>query len=205
MSDKYAITENDKGFKVDRRVFETREHAEEYRNALLQADAIASTPDLSDLDPEGVDFRINDRIVKFRDSLLELPMNETHLPDGSLNPYYDRAWYWHWAALVSTDIADKQATGYKLVSFDELTEGVKNERVPEHYLNFVREEGSYLVFGDCVLMRKPRKLWRQQRAERTKRALSAFERVDAQQKDNAARIGLPEVESPVKNELSIRL
>lgn len=201
----YPITVKPGGwYEVNGKNFRGEEKAKQYRVKLIEADDVADAPDLSDLPPPGWD-RVQERITKFRNSILELPMNETHMPDGSLNPFYDRTYHYGWAAYTDkTDVPDKRTKFWELVSLDDLKELIKKEKCPPHYENLVRAEGSYLVYGDLVLMRQPRVYRRQQLDERNKAALAAFKATEDKNRNAMQQAGMREVESPVKNELVIQ-
>lgn len=183
----------------DKRI-ESRAKAEEYAKLLQEAEQALERPDLSDLVPEN--FTVRERSLIWRGSILEVPMNETHMPDGkTLNPFYDRTYLYAWASYtLSGDVAEKQAKGYELVSMADLKRLVKERKAPEHYLSLLREEGRYLVYGDLVLMRIPRVLYRQQQAEYEEMVQSMLKRRSAEQEE---AFGSHKAPSPVKNELVI--
>lgn len=165
--------------------------AEEYAANLRRADDQLAEPDLSDLIPPEWDAVIRERTLKFRNNIQELPMNETHLPDGTLNPMYDRMYRYVWAAYsAKQDVPDKQARGYELVSRKQLEQMVKDNKCPEHYLNLLREEGRYLVYADDVLMRQPRVLYRQMIAEREARVPAAMRQLEREGKEQLANAGV---------------
>jgi len=156
--------------------------------------------------PEGYDMSIVERPFVYRNSLMELAMNERYAPDGSVNKYYDREWYWGWAADISTDISDKQAKGYRLVGLTDIEAGVKADKIPSHVLSMVREEGSYLVYGDSVLMRMPRVIKRQRDREKYDLVLRRMRSLDSQQKNafKQAGVGIKDEADSGSNELNIR-
>lgn len=199
---KFPITEKGESFVVNERDFDTLEKAKAYRVKLIEAEAEAEAADLSDIIPEGWD--VEDRTLEFRDNILELPMNETHLPDGSLNPWYDRRWVWIWAADRATDVTEKQARRYQLVSFDDLREMAAAGDFPEHYLNLIRAEGSYVVYGDLVLMRIPRYLRRQRQAEADQRVMDRFKKQDEEIQDVFDNAGMRQSELPFRNTVEVR-
>jgi hypothetical protein len=192
---KYRVGDNDKVFKSKAEAVAWVEQ----QKKLQEFDS-----EFGDVVPDDFDFSVTDRVYEYRGSLMELAMNELFAPDGSHNPYYDREYYWGWAAFNGTSIADKRTKGYKTVSYDELEKGVKADRYPEHLLSMVREDGSLCVYGDSVLMRMPRVLWRQRRAEKQQAALRRIQKVDQQQRDFFDKSGVGIERSPVKNELEIR-
>jgi len=156
--------------------------------------------------PEGYDMSISERPFVYRNSLMELAMNERYAPDGSFNKYYDREWLWGWAALDGTDISDKQAKGYRLVTLDTLNKLAKEDKIPPHVVSMVREEGSYLVYGDGVLMRMPRVLWRQRQAEKFEYVMRRMRNLDKQQKAYFKEhgVGITGRDDSGENELNIR-
>lgn len=155
--------------------------------------------------PDGYDMSITERPFVYRNSLMELAMNERFAPDGSFNKYFDRKWVWGWAAQNGTDISDKQAKGYVLVTLPQLQEGVDKDEIPSHILTMVREEGSYLVYGDSVLMRMPRVLWRQRQAQKFESVMRRMKNLDRKQKDAFREHGVDVKEGGTgDNELSIR-
>lgn len=200
--DKYPVKSAGHGkYTVDGVTYETKDQAFEAKRLLLERDALDA--ELGDIVPEGI--KIHDRVLEFRGSVMEVPMNEPYLPDGTINPMYDRAWTYAWAGYNGTDIADRQARGYHIVQYDELKEMVDNGKAPVHYLSLLRRDGQYLVYGDLILMRIPRPLWRQRLREKYQRNINAFKKVEDQNKANADRMHLPVVDTGQSNELTIRL
>lgn len=159
--------------------------------------------DLSDIIPEGI--KITDRTLEFRGSLLEVPMNEMYLPDGDVNPFYDRAWYYGWAAYNGVSIASFQQKGYHIVKYADLKELDKNNKVPEHYLSLLRRDGDYLVYGDLVLMRIPRVLWRQRQREKFERDTGVFNRLSQKLRSDADNAHIPIVKNDSPDEVVLRL
>ncbi len=187
---------------VDDIEFETQEKADQYNLAMAQVKAIASAPDLSPRLPEG--FTVRTPTLLWRDSIYEVPMNETHLPDSSaVNPYYDREWIYIWA-YGATSIAEKRSKGFYLPSYKELERMVAGGKCPEHFLGFLREEGTYVMAGDLVLMRQPRVWRKEQEVLRTQRALNAIRQVDKEGENKFAEMGVSTRPSPVGNEINIR-
>jgi len=170
----------------------------------LEADLEADSPDLSDLPVDGF-TGFNDRVVKYNGTLLDLPMNFPYLPDGkTLNPYYDRRWHWGWAAHRNpSDVADKRERGFTFVDRETLEAGVANEEIPDHYKHVLREEGSYLVYGDLILMRQPRVLYRQLQAQKDETALRAVKGHDERIKQEFAMRGMDGSKSPVQSSTEI--
>jgi len=191
---KYAVTGTDQIFpskKAAERYIEEQEAAAEFAN------------EYGDIIPEGIEIR--DRTLVYGGSLMRLPMNELYLPNGDHNPHYDRAWIWGWASHDGVDIAAKKAIGYYTVSEEELKEAVENGSVPEHYLSLLRPEGSLLTYGDAVLMRMPRVLWRQRQAEKEKRAVAFIKRQDDEARAAQDRLGMKPADVPITNEVSTGL
>jgi hypothetical protein len=179
------------------KVFESKADAEAYVRELNEELEFQNA--YGDVLPEGIEIR--DHTLMYRGSVMELPMNEVYTPTGEYNTYYDRAWVWGWASHTGTDIASKQARGFRLVGYEELEKEVKEGKVPSHYLGLLRAEGSLLVYGDSVLMRMPRVLWRQKQAEREKRALAFVKRTDDVQRAQLESTGMKLVDGPIQNEL----
>jgi hypothetical protein len=199
---KFPIQHLGEDFIVNERDFESLDKAKAYRALLIQAEVEAETADLTDIIPEGYGG-FQDRTLQFRNNILELPMNETHYPDGSLNPLYDRRFAWVWAADRATDVAEKQARGYQLVSFDQLSEMSKEDTFPDHYLNLIRAEGSYVVYGDLVLMRIPRFIQRQRRNEADQMVMDRFKRQDEEAQAVFDNAGMKQVELPFRNTVEV--
>ena len=155
--------------------------------------------------PAGIE--INPRTVVYRGTLIELPMNEQYLPDGAHSPYYDRAWFWGWGRADSSDVAQKQALGYRIVTRDDLEAEVEEGRVPDHYrtLLLAVEHGTRMQYGDLVLMRIPRVLWRQYHAAQDKAALQRITRQDEANHEVFDRAGVKNVSGPISNEVSTGL
>lgn len=190
-------------YEVDGQLFQSKAEAERYvaaQNAQAELEK-----EVGDVLPEGFNMRIYETTSQYRNSLMELPMNEVYTPTGEYNRFYDREWIWAWAAHNGTDISDKRAKGYQLVSLPMIEQGVKEDRIPEHVLSLVREEGSYLVYGDSVLVRMPRALWRQRQKEKLDRNLKFFKDLDAKQQAQFNQAGVGIGKQPVSNELQIRL
>jgi len=182
------------------KVFEGKAAAEEYVKELEKAAAYAEQ--FGDVLPEG--FEVRARTLEIRGSLTELPMNEVYLPDGDINPYYDRAWAWGWGRATGNDIASKQARGYRVVTREEVEEEVKTGKVPEHYLNLLMptELGSRMQYGDLVLMRVPRVIWRQHRAEQEDAAKRRIRMTDEQNQAALDQAGVKNLSGPISNEVS---
>lgn len=205
-TDPYAVVHTGgPWFEVGGKKIQGKQKAEEYAANLRRADEQLAAPDFSDIaPPEWAEIR--ERTLKFRDSLRELPMNETHLPDGTINPMYDRTYRYVWAAYSAKhDVPDKQSRGYELVSRKELEKMVKEGKCPDHYLNLLREEGRYLVYGDDVMMRQPRVLYRQMVAEREARAMAHMKRVEQEGKQNLTNAGVKVEDSRIGSGFSTEL
>ena len=155
-----------------------------------------------DLVPEGIE--VHHRTLVYRNNPLELPMNETYLPDGGHSPHYDREWCWGWGRVSGPDIAQKQAKGYRVVTRDELEAGVESGKVPEHYLSLLMSTdlGARMVYADLALMRIPRVLWRQHRAEAEKAAITRIKRQDDHSSELFERAGVKNTSGPIQNEVS---
>lgn len=144
-----------------------------------------------DILPEGYDFKVVDHSLVFRGSLLEVPMNEVYLHDGSFNPMYDRAWYYAWAARSRSSISAYQAIGYTLFTIDELEALVDAGKAPAHYLSLLQREGENLVYEDLILMRTPRAMWRQRKQREAAASERRANRSFQSQMDDFGRVGLP--------------
>lgn len=187
------------------------EGSEELFNSKAEAEAFAArvvseaefANEHGDVVPEGVE--IHDRTLIFNGSILEVPMNMMYLPDGDFNPMYDRAWFYGWGTTLGTDVADKRAKGYKPVTPEELQAAVDAGKAPEHYLSLLHQDGNMLVYGDAVLMRMPRVLWRQRLAEKQEAAMRRIKRTEEEQEAAKDRLGMRDPGVPLKNELTIRL
>lgn len=159
--------------------------------ASLKAKAEEEDSIYGDIMPEGVDIKIVDRSLVFRGSVLEVPMNEVYLPDGDFNPMYDRAWYYAWAARRARSISSYEAVGYRKFTYKELEAMVEEGSAPAHYLSLLQREGDNLVYGDLLLMRTPRVLWRQRKAEEAKRAAALATSGQQMSDQTTDRYGLP--------------
>lgn len=183
--------------------FGTRRDAVSYLEDLERVAAYERT--FGDVVPEGIEVR--HRTLVYQDTLLELPMNMNYLPDGAHSPYYDRAYFWGWGGVSGSDIADKQARGYRVVTREELEAAVDIGTVPEHYLSFLlsTDHGNRLQYGDLVLMRQPRVLWRQQRAQDEAQALRRISRQDDANSEIFEKAGVSTAPGPIRNEVSTGL
>ena len=190
-------------YEVDGQRFENKPAAQRYVDGLLAQANLDG--DMGDRLPKGYTLEVRDQQHIYRQSLMELAMNESFAPDGSFNKFYDREWVWTWAAHTGTDISDKRAKGYELVTLDVLEGGVKADRYPPHILSLVRQEGSYLVYGDNVLVRMPRVLWRQQLDAKRGKQLKFFKDLDGKQRSQFDNAGVGIGKTPMTNELQIRL
>lgn len=143
------------------------------------------------LAPDKHEFiQMRERMVLFRNNLREMPMNETHMPDGSLNPMYDRNYYYAWGSIRAGSIGDMRAFGYQLVSMDDLKELINLGKCPDFYLNILREEGSYLVFGEDILMRIPRVVREETViAPKRQRALERIQKVQDKSQETLTNAG----------------
>ena len=190
-------------YEVNGQKFKSKADAEHYvTNQKAQAEFLNEHGDVL---PEGFDLSVYERKFEYRGSLMELAMNELYAPDGSHSPYYDRQWVWGWAAHTGPSVASWQSTGWQLVDLETLEKLVKDDRAPEHILSMVRAEGSYLVYGDAVLMKKPRALWRQQNEEKGKRSLKKLQARHLTDQKFYEQAGVSLDRLPVSNELTIRM
>jgi len=190
---KYAIEGQGKEFR-------SREDALSYLTD-LEASAKYEN-EFGDIIPEGIEIR--PRRLEYGGTLLDLPMNHHYLPEGGHSPYYDRAWNWGWARATGPDVSSRQAMGYRLVSRDELEALTAEGQVPEHYLSLLMsvELGSRMQYGDLVLMRCPRVLWRQYHAELEASALRQVQKLDDKQAEVFERAGVRHTATPIQNELT---
>lgn len=181
------------------KVFNTKAEAQGYVDDLLKVAAFEN--EFGDVVPEGV--QINSRPLQFRRTMLELPMNEHYTPDGDPNPYYDRAWYWGWGRAQGDDIAKKQSRGWRVVSREELEQAVEDDSVPEHYRQLLMpvDTGTRMQYGDLVLMRQPRVLWRQQQAAKEEAARRRIYRTDEEQQKLFDDAGVRTANGPITNEI----
>lgn len=169
---------------------------EELRAAAEHADEV------SDLVPEGI--TINEHNLIYRNSLMEVPMNEPYLPDGTLSPYYDREWYWSWAADRQVSLGRARANRNELVTFKQIEKMVNDGKMPAHYLSVLFDHGTYVTYGDSVLVRKPRVIWRQQQREQFEYNRKSFERTERANKNNFSNANMPVVSNAhTQNELKI--
>ena len=182
------------------KVFDTKALAEAYVVELEKAARYADQ--FGDILPEG--FEVRERTLEIRGSLTELPMNEVYLPSGETNPYYDRAWAWGWGRATGNDIASKQARGYRVVNREELEEAVKDGKVPDHYLNLLMpvDTGTRMQYGDLVLMRIPRVLWRQHHAAQEESAKRRIKMTDESNHAAFDQAGVKNLSGPISNEVS---
>lgn len=149
------------------------------------------------------DFKVTDRTLLYRGSVMELPMNERYLPEGDRSPYYDREYIWAWGRLDGVDIATKRARGYRPVTLKDLQAAIKAGKVPEHYESLLHFDGNYLLYGDAVLLRMPRVLWNERLVEREARALKQVAKTEQEVLNDADNHNIPLVnkrELPVQNE-----
>lgn len=194
---KYGIDEH------PQKEFPSLEAAQAYAVELKRSAEFAN--DYGDIIPEGID--VNFQGVMYRGTLIELPMNEMYLPDGSFNPHYDRAWVWGWGRVTGTDIPTKQAKGYRTVSEDELLEAVDEGTVPPHYraLLTVTDHGQHLQYADLRLMRIPRVRWRQLQAAKDDAAKARIQRTDDELAESMDRAGMKPISRGMTNEVSTGL
>jgi hypothetical protein len=158
-----------------------------------------------DVLPEG--FEMRHRTLMYGGTLLELPMNFHYLPDGAHSPYYDRAYVWGWGRVTGSDIADKQARGFRLVTREDLEAAVEDGSVPDHYLSFLMsvDHGARMVYSDLALMRQPRVLWRQQHAKEDEQVFRRLKMQDEANHEVFDRAGVSTASNPVKNEVTTGL
>lgn len=125
-----------------------------------------------------------------RGSIMELPMNEPYTAEGTHNPSYDREWVYAWAYQDRSDIASYRAKGFHPVEPKEFRASVKEGRIPQYVGDLVYEEGSFMAYGDSVLMRAPRFLWRQQKAAALQKSQTALGMQQTADADRFARAGV---------------
>ncbi len=179
-------------FLVDGLKIEGKAKAEAYAAQMIQLHRSLAVPDLSSKLPSGFSIRDRSDTLIWRDSVMELAMNETHMPTGkATNPFYDREWYYAWgSALSKTDISERRARGYDTVSLEALEKGIDDQKIPDHYRNLLRPHENLLYYGDSVLMRVPR-IWRE--GEDRDAAMLALERIrstDKESRDNMENTAL---------------
>jgi hypothetical protein len=179
--------------------FSSREDALSYIRDLKSTEAFQNR--YGDIVPDGVDIHAHN--LEYRGTLIELPMNEMFLPDGTHSPYYDRAWVWGWARAAGHDVSMRQARGWRLVPRDELEAGVEAGTIPDHYRALLMsvDHGNRMQYGDLILMRVPRVLWRQQQAEKEKAVFARIRRTDEQQHALFEEAGVRHTSTPISNEL----
>lgn len=161
-------------FEVGGTVYPNKEDALKAQAQMIAQDEFEN--EYGDVMPEGVDIKITDRSLVFRGSLLEVPMNEVYLPDGSYNPMYSREWYYAWAARSQRSISSYEARGYVRMTHKELESLVDSGKAPAHYLSLLQRDGENLVYGDLILMRTPRIYWRQRKAQEAKGIEASIQR-----------------------------
>lgn len=154
-------------YEVGGTLYPNREQALQARAKLIADEEF--TNEFGDVLPEGVTIRVTDRSLVFRGSLLEVPMNELYLPDGTYNPMYSREWYYAWAARTQRSISAYEALGYQRLTHKEFDEMVSEGKAPAHYLSLLQRDGENLVYEDLILMRTPRVQWRQRKAAEASR------------------------------------
>lgn len=192
-------------FEVAGKRIHGKEKAEQYAAELENIERRVDEPDLSDKLPEG--FAARTHILKWRDSVMELPMNEIRLPDDSnFNKYYDREWMYVWGSTVNrNDIPNKMAEGFQPVSYGLLEELVKDDKCPEHYLSLLREEGRFAVYGDAALLRIPRVWQRQRQAERERAAIERIRVEDRKVRDDMDNANMRPAPVKAPNEVRISI
>lgn len=148
---------------------------------------------LGDKIPAGYEnYNIKDHRL-IRESVMELPMNERYLADGSINPLYDREWVYAWAYRDRQDIATARSRGYIPVTPEDWKDSIKEGKVPQYVGDLVYEEGSFMHYGDSVLLRAPRFLWRQRREAQQQ---SASKSLTARHSDDASYFRQNNVDIP---------
>lgn len=143
---------------------------EAFRAAAMREAEENLEDELGDVRPAGYEHYSITTTRLVRNSAMELPMNEKYTADGQINPHYDRQWIYAWAYKDRADLARQRASGYIPVDPKEFRKDVKDGTIPDFVGDLVYEEGSFMAYGDTVLVRKPRFLWRQQRDEIERRA-----------------------------------
>lgn len=134
--------------------------------------------------------------LMYQGTLIEIPLNFPKLPDGSAdNPTYDPEYRYGWGAYRNpSDMAIKMTYGWRKVDAEEI-----DAKLPENYRHALRQEGSYLVFGDLVLLKIHRSDYAKYEEEQENRATAHLR--------NAGRDSLnqlPTVPSVSKNEVILR-
>lgn len=138
---------------------------EAYKAAAMRQAEEEMEDELGDVRPKGYENYTSTSTRLVRGSAMELPMNEKFTADGQINPFYDREWLYAWAYKDRADLARQRASGYIPLDPKEFKKDVKDGVIPDFVGDLVYEEGSFMAYGDTVLVRKPRFLWRQQREE----------------------------------------
>ena len=154
-----------KAWTVEGREFDSKERAQSFADDVnkLARKAWEDTK-LADVIPaEYRNMQIEDRNLKFRNSLYELPMNEPRYPSGEINPMYDNEYYYGWAADRSDSIGGLRQYGYRMVTEEEMHELIERGKMPDMYRSLLEVEngGNALRMGTEILMRIPRFLRKQ--------------------------------------------
>lgn len=173
--DKFPLTHKGFGkYEVGGVTYQNKKEALKAQAKLIADEEFSN--EYGDIMPSGVDIKVIDRSLVFRGSVLEVPMNEVYLEDGTFNPMYDRSWYYAWAARNQRGVSAYQALGYRLFVIEELEAMVRDGKAPPHYLSLLQRDGDNLVYEDLVLMRTPRPQWRQRKAEQARQTEARIKR-----------------------------
>lgn len=143
---------------------------EVFKAAAVREANEAIEDELGDIRPKGYEHYSVTETRLVRNSALELPMNERYDLGGNINPYYDREWVYAWAYKDRAELARQRANGYIPVDPKDFRRDVKDGKIPDFVGDLVYEEGSFMAYGDVVLVRMPRFLRRQRIAEAEARA-----------------------------------
>jgi len=184
------VTEIGNKFVVGSESFDTRERAEVYLTKLKELEAVKSAPDITDLPPSPEYIAIHENTLTYRNNLRELPMNEPYLPDGTYNDMYDRVYKYGWLAHRNPGaVASARSKGWEFVAPNELDKMFDEGKIPRHYSNVFRREGTYVVFADDILARIPRYRYRQLQEAKEKAALKGIQAVDEANRTQEGSLG----------------
>lgn len=186
LAKKYAVVhKHDDVYEVNGDEIEGLPKAQAFSAQMILAHKTIAAPDLTSKLPSGFKVRDPADQLLWRGSVMEVAMNETHMPNRvDLNRYYDREWYYAWGSATNKlDVAEKRAKGYQAFSEEDLIKGIEEGRIPDIYRTILRPEGSFLLYGDAVLLRVPRVYREQMAAEEAEAAVAAIKAIDRKQRD----------------------